>query len=251
MTAPFAMNSFLGKRILALVREGDFAHAGEEEAIDLTMSNLPSNRDRRLLDAGCGHGGTAAYLQSRGWGRVTGLDVEPQSITRARETYPHIQFIACDICDVSKHVSQAFDVVTMFNVLYALPDQARALAALASVTTENALLLIFDYVDRGTYQDDPIVESSVPFLPNPLKLPDLDHILRASGWRTKDVRGTDAHYERWYAELVDKIEAKRAAIEALGGADGYAYVHGVYSRLLAALRSGHLGGAIVQAQRAS
>ncbi len=27
------MNSFEGKRILALIREGDYAHAGEEEAI--------------------------------------------------------------------------------------------------------------------------------------------------------------------------------------------------------------------------
>lgn len=35
MNDQFSMNSYLGQRILSLVREGDYAHAGEEEAIDL------------------------------------------------------------------------------------------------------------------------------------------------------------------------------------------------------------------------
>ena len=39
------MNSFAGQRLLALVREGDYAHAGEEEAIELAFSailNVPA-----------------------------------------------------------------------------------------------------------------------------------------------------------------------------------------------------------------
>lgn len=244
------MNSFRGKRILALVREGDFAHAGEEEAIDLTMSRIPKDRHRQVLDAGCGRGGTAAYLQFHGWGRVTGLDVEPRSIAGARKTYPDLQFVACDIGDVSEHVSRTFDVVTMFNVFYALPDPVRALTSLAGVAAENCRLLIFDYVDRGRYQDDPILDSGGPFLPHPPKLPELSDTLLASGWRIQDVRSIDEDYKRWYAVLVDKITAKRAAIEALGGAEEYAHVHGLYSRLLAELRSGRLGGAIIEGQRA-
>jgi hypothetical protein len=33
------MNSFTGKQVLALVRSGDNAHAGEEEAIELALGH--------------------------------------------------------------------------------------------------------------------------------------------------------------------------------------------------------------------
>ena len=57
---PFAMNSFQGKQALALIRGGDYAHAGEEEAIELTLSSVEKNSATQILDAGCGRGGTAA-----------------------------------------------------------------------------------------------------------------------------------------------------------------------------------------------
>jgi trans-aconitate methyltransferase len=75
-------------------------------------------------------GGTAAYLQRLGWGRVTGVDVEAQSIEHARETYPDLCFVTCDIASVADHLDGTFDVLTMFNVLYALPDHTRALEGL-------------------------------------------------------------------------------------------------------------------------
>jgi hypothetical protein len=56
----FDMNSFLGKQVLSLVRDGDFAHAGEREAIELAMGSVPKDAGQHVLDAGCGRGGTAA-----------------------------------------------------------------------------------------------------------------------------------------------------------------------------------------------
>ena len=56
MTAPFSMNSSRGKQVLALIRAGDYAHAGEEEAIELTIAAIPKKPDQRTLDAGCGRG---------------------------------------------------------------------------------------------------------------------------------------------------------------------------------------------------
>ena len=35
------LNSYQGKRLLALARGADYAHAGEAEAIDLVWSGLP------------------------------------------------------------------------------------------------------------------------------------------------------------------------------------------------------------------
>ena len=53
------MNSYLGKEILSIIRDGNYAHPGEEEAIELTFQDIPKNSHRQMLDVGCGRGGTA------------------------------------------------------------------------------------------------------------------------------------------------------------------------------------------------
>ena len=69
------MQHFVGKQMLAMMRKGDYAHAGEEEAIDLVMNKIPKDNTRLILDVGCGLGGTAKYIQDHGWGKVTGIDI--------------------------------------------------------------------------------------------------------------------------------------------------------------------------------
>lgn len=250
MTAPFAMNSFKGKQVLALVRDGDYAHAGEEEAIELAMAPIAKDPDRDLLDAGCGLGGTAAYLQDHGWGRVTGFDIEPRAIEGARRSHPGPTFVACDITAASGHLDRRFDVITMFNVLYALPDQPAGLRALADVAAPGAILAIFDYVDTGAYQRDPLVDAGGPFLPQPVKRDGIKDLLAGSGWLLRDTKVIDDAYIGWYVTLVDKIEAKRQAIATLVGADGFDHVFGLYSGLLKNLQKGVLGGALIYADRA-
>jgi SAM-dependent methyltransferase len=80
------MISYTGKHLLALIRGSDYAHAGEEEAIELALRPVPRRASQLLLDVGCGLGGTAKYVQDHGWGTVVGLDVEPDSIVRARSS---------------------------------------------------------------------------------------------------------------------------------------------------------------------
>lgn len=249
MTSAFAMNSYLGKQILALVRDGDYAHAGEEEAIERALAALPKDGSRRILDAGCGRGGTAAYMQKHGWGAVTGIDIEPKSIDYARATFPELSFTACDILDVAAHVAGGFDAVTLFNVLYSIPAQAAALRSLASRARAGATLMIFDYVDLGGYATTPVMDAGRPFLPHPLVKDDLNSLLHHGGWQLVSVDDLTGDYERWYAALVDKIDAKREAITSLAGADAYEHVLGRYAGMLAAIREGRLGGAVVYARK--
>ncbi len=250
MTAPFAMNSFKGKQVLALVRDGDYAHAGEEEAIELAMAPIARDPGRDLLDAGCGLGGTAAYLQRHGWGRVTAFDIEPRAIEGARRTHPGPTFLACDIVAAPGQLDRRFDVITMFNVLYALPNQPAGLRALADVAAPGATLAIFDYVDTGAYQRDPLIDAGGPFLPHPVKRDGIESLLAGSGWRLQETKVIDETYVGWYVALVAKIEAKKAAIVARVGADGFDHVFGLYGGLLERLRAGVLGGALVYADRA-
>lgn len=249
MTNSFFMNSYLGKQILSLVRGGDFAHAGEEEAIVIAMAGIPKVRDQSILDAGCGRGGTAAYMHAHGWGRVTGIDLEPKSIDYANATFPGSTFVRCDIREVGTALDGMFDVVTLFNVLYALPDHAQALSALASKAKPHARLMIFDYVDPGDYQAAPIMDTEIPFLPNPPMLEGLYETLEKGGWRLSSVEDLKDEYKRWYEDLVARIAANRSGIEKLAGAEIYEHVHGLYSALLAAVREGRLSGAVIYGQR--
>jgi len=250
MPNPFFMNSYLGKQILSLVREGDFAHAGEEEAIALAMASVPKDLDQMILDAGCGRGGTAAYMQELGWGSVTGIDIEPNSIDYADATYPEPEFLRCDINAVATLPEGPFDVITLFNVFYALPDHVAALESLASRAKADTLLVIFDYVDPGHYQDHPLMDRDIAFLPNPPRLSDLAQTMQRGGWQLETVRDLTADYVRWYGELVEKIASKRDAIVELAGEEIYEHVLGLYSSLLAVLREGRLGGAVIYARKA-
>jgi hypothetical protein len=79
------MNSFAGKRLLALVRGGDYAHAGEEEAIELAFRAAPKSPLLSILDVGCGRGGTVAFVRRNGWGQIAaGIDREGDTIAYAR-----------------------------------------------------------------------------------------------------------------------------------------------------------------------
>src|SRR6201987_2367280 len=134
------LNSFEGKRLLALARGGDYAHAGETEAIDLVWDALPKSPGQKILDAGCGRGGTAAYLYHAGGGQVTGIDIETESIHRAREAYPEISFETCPVEQAERVGRAIFDIVCCFNSFYAFPDQASALSALSRSAKSGAWL---------------------------------------------------------------------------------------------------------------
>src|SRR5277367_2108886 len=145
MPPPMNMNSFEGKRILALIRDGDYAHAGEEEAIERSFRSIPKRPGSWMLDVGCGRGGSAEYLRRHGWGRVEGIDRDGDSIEYARANWPEAGFHVCDVLDLPRSVTRTFDVIYMLNAFYAFAHQRDALAAIRKVAGPRAQLVIFDY----------------------------------------------------------------------------------------------------------
>jgi SAM-dependent methyltransferase len=93
MMGRMRMNHADGKRLLAAVRDGDFAHAGEEAAVRMAWRRLPKRPNQSCLDAGCGRGGSAALVQSQGWGQVIGLDIDAETISFAQTAYPDVRFV--------------------------------------------------------------------------------------------------------------------------------------------------------------
>lgn len=77
--------------------------------------NLPQPAE--MLDLGCGTGGTTAMLCR--YGQVTGLDRCGLAVQRARLKAPQARIVQADAASVETLFGEnAFDLVTMFNVLY-------------------------------------------------------------------------------------------------------------------------------------
>ena len=238
------MNSFEGKRILALIRDGDYAHAGEEEAIERSFRSIPKNADRWLLDVGCGRGGSAEYLRRHGWGHVEGIDRDTDSIEYARANYPEVGFHVCDVLDVPRTVTRHFDIVYMLNAFYAFDRQRDALAGLRKVAKPGAQLVIFDYTvgEKLHGAENPAL------MPHAIRLSEIAAMLRETGWELGAIEDLNAEYARWYAAFVERIRHKQAEIEKIGGAEWYQFVLSMYSGLDDVIAQGGLGGAIVHAR---
>ena len=241
------MNSFEGKRILALIRDGDYAHAGEEEAIERALRSVQKNSQSWNLDVGCGRGGSAEYLRRHGWGNLAGIDRDNDSIEYAKATYPEIEFHTCDVLDVPATATREFDVIYMLNAFYAFADQRAALAALKKVAKPGARLVIFDYAISGPPDETDLSVEGQVFIPHPIQLSGIGDLIGGSGWEPGAVEDLSADYTRWYAAFVERIRRKQNEIEKIGGAEWYRFVLSMYSGLHDVIASGKLGGAIVHA----
>ena len=70
------------------VRNGHYAHVGEEEAIDLTMQLINKNPSQKILDIGCGLGGTANYVEKQDFGKVIGIDIDSIILKKSARNIP-------------------------------------------------------------------------------------------------------------------------------------------------------------------
>ena len=120
---PLSMSSAIGKQILSLIRSGDYAHAGEEEAIRRTLDGVTPSPTRAILDMGCGLGGTADYISRLSLGSVTGIDIDSDTIAYAKERYPDCRFTCCPAGECSRFLQPGFSLVVTFNALYTFPEK--------------------------------------------------------------------------------------------------------------------------------
>ena len=200
--ADMHLTSALNKEIMSEIREGDYQHPGEEEAIELVFKGIAQHPDQLLLDVGCGRGGTASYLQNKGWGKVIGLDLNIEIIEFAKKKYEKEgeafpRFLACDATDVASCFSDIFspkvkpDVIYLFNSFFLFDDHVKALKALRAIAHKNTKLIVFDYVDNGNYMENPYKENGKPFLPNCIKSSKIHNVFEDGGWKTSEIKNID------------------------------------------------------------
>ena len=242
---------FQGKQLLALIRGGDYAHAGEENAIEQSLEQFPKNGERNVLDVGCGLGGTASFIQQQGWGRVVGIDLEAQAIEYAQKKYPDVEFHVSDASQIDTVLgdSKKFDLICLFNSFYAFPDKTRVLQAMRKLAAENANLVIFDYTDLTTGSDSTLIHNIdpsqyfVPIRPN-----EFSEVLRQTNWKPIETKTLNKEYEQWYIELLQHLESRREDILKQSDPALYERAQQRYTEILKAIQNNTLGGSIFYAR---
>lgn len=242
------MNSLLGKQILSFLRNSDYAHPGEEEAILLTFKNISQNPQRILLDVGCGLGGTANFITNHGWGKVTGVDIDEETINFARKTYPKESFHVSDVVAMEKVLREKYDLVYSFNAFYTFPDQLAALKSMHEVTKDRAELVIFDYIDYDSRFDKQARRKSIF---KPIRFPDIEKMLSQSGWKLEDRTDVTPQYRIWYQILVRRIQDKKEELLKLFGQEAFDHVLLTYTNMLHEVEYEGLGGVILNGVRSN
>jgi len=247
--AELAMNSATGKRLLALIRDADYAHPGEVEANRLLFAGLAPDAGRRILDAGCGGAGTAAWVQAQGLGVVTGLEMDAETGRLARERHPSVTVVRGDVQRATEVLAGPFDLAYTMTVLYAVPDKAAMFEQLAALAAPGGELRLFEYADPdGRFATASPSRRSLSWW-RPLRPEELPAQLAASGWRLTELRDLSRLFLGWYEDLCWRIAARRTAIARTFGAEWREFVTTEYEAILGRVRDGSLGGVLVTATR--
>ena len=251
MVSDKPLRAYAGKQLVSFLRKGDFAHAGEEAAIDLAFSHVAHSPEQSILDVGCGLGGTAAYIQNLRLGRVTGLDIEKEAILYAQEKYPACVFHCCDVMNAAQVITQQFDLICLFNAFYAFSDQLAALKTLSKFIKMKGKIIIFDYSDPCIKEITPLFsagdKNTPPF--RPISFHGIDILLEQSGWKLLRKVDLSLQYVQWYTQLLDRLLENENETIRLFSQSLFQKAVTTYSSIKESLVKGLLGGILLYAER--
>jgi len=244
---PRCMNTSLGKHVLSIVRGGDYAHPGEEDAIRMVFEDVAPDFSRLILDVGCGLGGTADYLETLGLGRVSGVDIDQAAIDYAKSKYSS-EFICCSALEMSKVLSKKFDIISMFNSYYTFPGQFEALKEARAVAHGGTELLIFDYsIKSNNPKSRSFCKNYIGSLFQPVEIDLIREILDQSGWSAKEIKDISPQFELWYGDFLRKAQQRKDLIIRESSDDWYEDLIVKFQKIYSAIKGRVIGGVIIKA----
>lgn len=95
----------------------------------------------KLLDAGCGDGWLAGLIASQTKCEVQACDAGDPLIESAKQKFPNVQFLVCDLNQMLPYPKGSFDVVTASMVIHDVEDELAALKNMAAVLKPGGKLL--------------------------------------------------------------------------------------------------------------
>ncbi len=244
-----AFNDFNGKLILSCIRDGDFAHPGEVQAIELFISKLPRTEFNTILDAGAGLGATLALLAPKLNAKIVyGSDIDKESIEYCQANYPEYNWQQVDSQNLADKIKNSFDLIYIFNALYCVPDQKKAIAHIYNLLNVGGVFAVFDYSDLR----DPALnqEFTNPFAVNSFKpiSAELKSYIKSKFSKVVEY-DLSQNYLEWYQELLQKLAAKKSLIIDKFGAVTFNDFKNKYQLMLEDIQSSVLGGVIIVAEK--
>lgn len=112
-------------------RWDDMVAEGVDIDGEARLSDAMAPRGARILDVGCGQGRMGAYLAARGH-RVTGVDLDPHLIDRARQARPDATWEVADLAS-GGWAAGPFDLAVSAGNVLAFVDPADRGAVLANL----------------------------------------------------------------------------------------------------------------------
>ena len=240
----FRLNSSEGKQILSCIRQGDYAHPGEEEAISISLGDITPSPTKRALDIGCGRGGTADWLRRQGWANVVGIDHDADAISYATSRYTKVSYFNHDVLELGQSRLGSFDLIYLFNSFYAFSEQEAALNVLRQVAAPKASLRIFDYAQATQHALPASLGSEIG---KPIILDRVEEQLIRAGWQRFEAINLTDSYITWYGDFLQKLISCRDRIVEAHGDDWYDYFAQWYGALHQALIDGELQGVLIRA----
>jgi SAM-dependent methyltransferase len=128
-----------------------------EAAYNFCTGQMPTRRDVRILDAGCGTGvSTDSLVHLNPQAQVTAIDLSPGTLKVAQERCQRsgatrVEFHNLSLFDVDQLPGQ-FDLINSVGVLHHTPDPILGIQALAGKLAPGGLMHIFVYGELGRWE---------------------------------------------------------------------------------------------------
>ena len=125
--------------------------APADTPLKVIQSLLPDAEDRNILDIGCGRGDFAAGLIEAGY-RVTGVDPQPEAITRARQKVLRANFLV-GTAEALPIEPGNFDAAVFLNALHHVTPGAMGRALLGAKRSLRAggFVIVIEPLAEGSF----------------------------------------------------------------------------------------------------
>lgn len=243
----FANEPNAKRLLLSTLRNGDYAHAGDAEAIDLVLKQIAGiNHQAQVLDVGCGFGGTLAYLKKQGFEHLYGIDINQDSINYAKSKYPDINFITLDMLKADS-LDIKFDLIMLFNSIYAIQDKTKLLQVLNKIANPNAILVIFDY--SSNYKETLEIKDFTGKTMYPIILNSFIPDLQKNNWKVIKTQDLSEQFITWYEQFLQKLNKEKSTLELKFLKTDIQQVQDSFSYFLSELKNKNMGGIVIYAQK--
>lgn len=125
---------------MARVQDTHWWYRARRSIIRARLKRMNLRSDAEILEIGAGPGGNLALLSE--FGRVRAVETDEYALKHAQSSYPGLQIEAGRLPDALPFEDARFDLITMFDVLEHIDDDAAALRALSARLRPGGRLLL-------------------------------------------------------------------------------------------------------------